>query len=175
MEVREILVTTIEEAGSDPKIPIVKTDLKVLDIDAPVMYEEKPYVQPGTLARRYRINIKLVAGLEARAFAGDISVIDPWHPTHVEQLRVHAEVRPPFKAIPSRVILRATGKETGGLASSNVLILSQEPLHDLVIEADQNPPPFILSRPQSDAEGLQHSFTVTLKADLISAANTPCE
>lgn len=135
-QARDIIAYNVELDGSVPTPPGVETTLPILEIGPPILAEEKPYIDPGTVYRKYIYKAEIAANPPQGQFGGDVFIIDPWLPQHRERILVHGEVSPPLRAVPPRIILRV--RRAGGSVEGNakLMILSSTPAPDLVAELD---------------------------------------
>ena len=161
-EVRTIKVIMLEKEGSKPKLPIVKTDVPDFEIGRPILHQEHPYPGEGNLSRTYHVETKLAKYPDQGSLVGDVSVVDPWNPQHVQQLRVHVEVKPSWKASPSRVVFRLRGDASEDSDQVQVLIASRSPEPDLVAEVEGSAP-LLADNIQQLGDPRRHVLTIRVK------------
>lgn len=111
-DTREVLVDTVEPAGSTGAPPAVTSDLAFLRFD-PLGSKEKPFAaDPRMVVRSYRYEVRLVADPPTTAFAGRALVSDPWVPGRVLERNIFGEANPPIHAVPARLILQVDSPDT---------------------------------------------------------------
>jgi uncharacterized protein DUF1573 len=169
-DTRQITAINIESESSHSKPPIVKTDLSFLEIGPPIL-KEKPYTGAGTVQREYVYQVNLSADPPLGDFSGEVLVVDPWDPLHVERVLVHGQSLPPLRALPSRIILRVDKTSNNRDIKAEFLILSKDPAPDLLVEAEGGGElPVTVSRLTSREDGRLVSFAVSLKPGPIEEA-----
>jgi hypothetical protein len=139
-ETREIIAYHVELAGSKPLPPKAKTNIPLLKLSTPTLAEERPYMTPESVSRKYSIKASLNGHLPPGVLTGDVSIIDPWDPEHIQTIRFHGEPRPPIRAIPSLVVINTTGAQHEP-PITGILVLTNPPVPDLVAELDASETP----------------------------------
>lgn len=99
-----------------------------------------------------------------------MAVVDPWDSGYVERLRVHGEVIPRMKVVPSRVVLWADDAAGAGDHEMRVLVLARSAMSDLVAELDGgSETPLTVGPIIASDDGRGASFQVALKPGSVQA------
>ena len=161
--IRKIFADNVELAGTKPTPPILKNDLKWLQISPPKLEKEEPDVTSNSVHRRYSYDAKLASTPPpSDSFSGELFFSDPWEPGHTERLFVHGEILPEIRVIPPRGRLRV-GSETGGESSSlKFLVAAKSPVSDLVVEISAIDQSKIKCTPGRSDDGGHRQFTVSV-------------
>ena len=161
-EVREVFLLTVEVLGSTPRPPRIKSELPFLTFGPPQV-SEKPYVDPSTVVRTYRHDVR-VSSLPPSSFAGDVIVEDPWDPEYVQRIPVRGEILPPVRVSPSRIILAVDPRGDGKGASATLVVRSRFPVPEIsAIGHPAGRVPLIISRAQLDQGDRFASFSISLE------------
>lgn len=158
---REIGVYTIEsgEQGTSPRV----------DLDLPFLkatltgVETKPYIEPGTLLRRWKYRVELKDRPSSGSFTGLLTAKSPWDPDDSLSLNVVGQLRSGPRAFPSAIIL----DRSGGASASLLVVCEKSSALDV---ATAGPPaiPFFVKEEGGAGERKVHRFTVGLQKPLAS-------
>jgi len=110
-DTRELTVETIELKGTPENRPAVACDLPFLQIDSRGATEKTHALDPALVARTYRYQVGFAKDPPAEAFAGTVSVADPWISGRVLGRNVLGEANRPIRVAPSRLVLDLGGAD----------------------------------------------------------------
>lgn len=151
-----VYATTVQPDDEATIAPRLDCDLPFVVIGPPSIVEEKPSPAPGVVERRFRYEVRLAGLSDGPRFAGTLRVIDPWDASRAENLRLHVEVLPVFRASPARLRFRVGG-DGAAPRPAKILVMSEEPAPDLVVESgdpESSPLELLSAAPSGDDQRL---------------------
>ncbi len=160
-ETREVTALTVESPDSKRNPPLIKSELPFLEFSPPDI-TERPYAVSTSVLRTYRFKVSF--STPPRIFSGDVLIVDPWDPQHVDRIHVQGETLPSLRVAPSRLILRAESSVGRNRLSSKLFVSSRVPIRDISAVAEpEGTSPLSIGRPDFYEEGRRASFSVGLK------------
>lgn len=160
-ETRDLTVSTVEILGTTPKVPVVQTNMQEITLSDGSFLEESEYSTPDTVRRDYLFKVGLRKGTPVGTFSGEIAAQDPWDSRFIQRLRVHGDIIPPIRVVPSRIVVRATEPARDSY-TTKFLVLSNPAASDLVAElVPAEKPPFVISPITFSQSGRQASFAIS--------------
>ena len=134
-DTREFVVSTVERTERVGE-PTVKCELPFLKFEkGPVT--ETPYLEPGTVRRRYTYLASLTSLPEGDTFAGEVTVEAPWKDDRA-RLPLYGEVFRPVRAVPGRLDIRLSGPDDRG-ATATLAVIMIEPQEALRVDFAEGP------------------------------------
>ena len=164
-DVRFVLVNQVELEKSRPTPPIVKNELKFIQLTGPELELEGPFSAPGMVHRRYVCKARKRMADGDPSQSGRISVVDPWDPDHVEAAHVHCEASVPIRVSPTRAILTVQNGTGGQRPVARFVVSTRESIPDLVIELEGDAIAWLALERKPSKDGKLHHFSLALKGD----------
>ncbi len=166
---RLIMVDSIEKKGSHPMPPLIKNNLPFIEIREPLIHKEELDSSSDVVHRIYTFEARLKVSEKVETTSGEIFVVDPWDSSHVQTIYVHQLTTPPLKVIPQRTVLTVGGDLDGHHPEAKFMVLSKEPIADLVVELEgDGKKELSLTKTISSADNRRFTFVVGLRTAILS-------
>jgi hypothetical protein len=91
--------------------------------------------------------------------SAEVDVIDPWSHSVAQTLKLHVDVPPAFRVVPSRPLLRVTDRDPS--PALTFFVVTPEPVPDLALEPDRSAGfPLAVERAKARDAGRRIGFRV---------------
>ncbi len=155
-DVRKVLVDTVVLRGIPADPPALSTDVQILQFGKPTI-AERPYIaDPDMLVRSYTFPVRFAKHPPEEGFSGEVRVADPWVRGRVLRARLFGERNLPIRAIPTRLILDASG---GDARPRPIRFLAKSKDGGMSLKAvtEGDDSPLLV---EADAEGASNQYVV---------------
>ncbi|MEO6807665.1 MAG: DUF1573 domain-containing protein [Isosphaeraceae bacterium] len=119
----EVVVQTVERSSEADREPVLRSDLPFLRFDRKGTRIKPSGHSADILVRTSIYSVQIASTPPGDSFHGEVVVIDPWLPEHVNKLRVRGETSPPIRAVPARLVVRLTGEKKDGLPGTFAVLV----------------------------------------------------
>jgi hypothetical protein len=161
--VRTIRVSTVELADTPPRPPLCTSESELIHISSPKLVSQSPYLSADTLHREYALSVQFRSNPTPGSYATDITIEDPWDSTNVHRIRLHADVYPDLRVVPSRFQLSWPSTSNVPPPPARFKLISRTPYPELRIVPKPPLEDLICITPSSTSQdGLISTYSISL-------------
>ena len=102
-----LVVRTVERSAEEARQPKIHSDLPFLEFRRNESRAEPVGESSDTILRTSTYRVILAAAPVDDSFFGEVRVVDPWDPEHIETLPIRGESSPPIRIVPARLVIRS--------------------------------------------------------------------